>query len=46
MPQRSSALPGWFVKVVNEVIKDLEQVAAYFDDVIGSDPIAYVPAIR
>ena len=28
MPQGSSALPGWFVKVINEVIKDLKQVAA------------------
>ena len=31
MPQGSSASPGWFVKVINEVIKDLKQVAAYLD---------------
>ena len=27
MPQGSSASPGWFVKVMNEVVKGLEQVA-------------------
>ena len=32
MPQGSSASPGWFVKVVNEVIRGLGQVAAYLDD--------------
>ena len=37
MPQGSSASPGWFVKVFNEVIKDLKQVAAYLDDVIVFD---------
>ena len=48
MPQDSSALPGWFVKVINEVIKDLNQVAAYLDDVIvfDSDPIAHVQTIH
>ena len=48
MPQGSSALPGWFVKVINEVIKDLKQVVAYLDDVIvfDSDPIAHVQMIR
>ena len=48
MPQGSSASPGWFVKVINEVIKDLKQVAAYLDDVIvfDSDPIAHVQTIR
>ena len=47
MPQGSSALPGWFVKVINEVIKDLEQVAAYLDDVIvfDSDPVSHVRTI-
>ena len=41
MPQDSSALPGWFVKVINEVIKGLKQVVAYLDNVIvfDSDPI-------
>ena len=34
MPQGSSASPGWFVKVINEVIKNLKQVAPYLDDVI------------
>ena len=40
MPQGSSASPDWFVKVVNEVIKGLAQVAAYLDDgmVFSSDP--------
>ena len=48
MPQGSSGLPGWFVKVINEVIKDLNQVAAYLDDVIvfDSDPIAHVQTIH
>ena len=48
MPQGSNASPGWFVKVINEVIKGLEQVAAYLDDVIvfGSDPTAHVKNIR
>ena len=41
MSQGSSALPGWFVKVINEVIKGLKQVVAYLDNVIvfDSDPI-------
>ena len=44
MPQCSGASPGWFVKGFNEVIKGLEQVAAYLDDVIvfDSDPTAHV----
>ena len=48
MPQGSSASQGWFVKVINEVIKGLKQVAAYLDDVIvfDSDPIAHVQTIR
>ena len=48
MPQSSSGSPGWFVKVINEVIKGLKQVAAYLDDVIvfDSDPIAHVQTIR
>ena len=29
MPQGSSASPGWFVKIINEVTKGLKQVAAY-----------------
>ena len=48
MPQGSSASPGWFVKVINEVTKGLEQVAAYLDDVIvfDSDPWTHVKTIR
>ena len=48
MPQGSSASPGWFVKVINEVIKGLAQVAAYLDDVIVfvSDPAAHAKTIR
>ena len=34
MPQGSGALPGWLVKVINDVIKSLKQVAAYLDYVI------------
>ena len=48
MPQASRASPGWFDKVFNEVIKGLEQVAAYLDDVIvfDSDPTAHVKTMR
>ena len=48
MPQGSSASPGWFVKVINEVIKGLKQDGAYLDDVnvFDSDPIAHVQTIR
>ena len=48
MPQGSNASPGWFVKVINEVIEGLAQVAAYLNDVIGfdSDPTAHVKTIR
>ena len=48
MPQSSRASPGWFVKVVNEGIKGLEQVAAYLDDVVvfASDPTAHVKIMR
>ena len=38
MPQGSSGVPGWFVKVINEAIKSLATVAAYLDDVIVFDP--------
>ena len=38
MPQGSSGSPGWFVNVINEVIKGLERVAAYLDDIIVYDP--------
>ena len=48
VPQGRSTSPGWFVTVINEVIKDLKQVAAHLDDVIvfDSDPIAHVQTIR
>ena len=48
MPQGSGAAPGWFVKVINEVIKDLDRVAAYVDDVIvfDPDPAAHFANIR
>ena len=48
MPHGSSALPGWFVKVINEVIKGLKQVEAYLDDAIvfDSDPVEHVRTTR
>ena len=48
MPRGSSASPGWFLKVTNEVIKGLAQVVAYLHDVIvfDSDPTAHVKTIR
>ena len=47
MPQGSSASPGWFVKDINEVIKGLEQVAAYCDKMIfDSDRTAHVKTMR
>ena len=48
MHQGSSASSGWFIIVINEVIKDLKQVASYLDDVIvfDSDPVAHVWTIR
>ena len=48
MPQGSSASPRWFVKVINEVIKCLKQVAAYLHGIIvvDSDAIAHVKTIR
>ena len=41
-------LPGWFVKVIVEVMKGLAQVATYLDDVIvfDSDPTAHVKTVR
>ena len=48
IPKGSSAAPGWFVKVINEVIKGLANVVAYLDDVIAFDldPSAHVLTIR
>ena len=47
IPYGSSASPGWFVKVINEVINNLKQVAAYLNGVIvfDSDPVAHVRTI-
>ena len=42
MPQGSNASPGWFVKVINEVTKDLKQVAAF----TSTMPIAHIQTIR
>ena len=48
MIQDSSASPGWFVKVINKVIKDFQQVAPYLDGVVvfDSDPIVHVQTSR
>lgn len=48
MPQDSNAAPGRFVKVISEVIKNLDRVAAYLDDVVVfyPDPMAHVANIR
>ena len=47
MPQGSSTSPGWFFTVINEVIKNLKQVATYLYDVVvfNSDPVAHVRTI-
>ena len=44
MPQGSSTSPGRLVKVIDEVIKNLNQVVAYVDDVImfDSDTVVHV----
>ena len=48
MPQGCSSSPGWFLKLINEIIKGLARVAAYLDDVIvfDSDPSANVKTVR
>ena len=48
MAQGSSASPGRFVKVINEVIKGLKQVEAYLDDVIvfDFDLVAHVRTVH
>ena len=47
MPPGGSASAGWLVKVNNEVIMDLKEVAAYLNDVIvfDSDAVAHVRTI-
>lgn len=52
MPQSSRTMPGWFVRVIDEVINEvvncLERVVAYLDGVIvfDSDPSDHVLNIR
>ena len=46
MPQGISAVPGWFIKGIDEGIKDLDRVAAYLDDVIVYDPYPAVDVIN
>ena len=48
MPQGSSAAPGWFATVINKVIKGLDHVAAYLDDVIvfDADPSLHVANMK
>ena len=48
MPPGSRSSPGWLVKVINEVVKGLEQVVACLDDLVvfDSDPTAHVKTIR
>ena len=48
MPHDMGDSPGRFVKVINEVIRDLKHAAAYLDDgiVFDSDPIPHVLTIR
>ena len=43
VPQGISASPGWLVKVLSQVPKGLELVAAYLDDVIVLDPDPSTP---
>lgn len=48
MPQERNAAPGWFVKVIDEGTKGLNNVTAYLDDVIvfNENPNSYVLFIR
>ena len=48
LPMGSAAAPGWFCKVINEVIKGLHSVASYMDDLIvfDTDPASHVASIR
>ncbi|CAB1110070.1 unnamed protein product [Ectocarpus sp. CCAP 1310/34] len=48
MPQGSSVAPSWFTMVINEVVKGLDHVLAYLDDVIvfDADPGHRVANIR
>ncbi|CAB1103024.1 unnamed protein product [Ectocarpus sp. CCAP 1310/34] len=48
IPLTASAAPGWFCKVVNEVIKNLRGVASYLDDLIvfAETSTAHVATIR
>ncbi|CAB1097244.1 unnamed protein product [Ectocarpus sp. CCAP 1310/34] len=48
MPQGSSTAPGWFCKVVNEVIRTVRGAASYLDDLIVFDdtPANHVGTMR
>ncbi|CAB1103025.1 unnamed protein product [Ectocarpus sp. CCAP 1310/34] len=48
MPHGSSVAPSWFTMVINEVVKGLDHVLAYLDDVIvfDADPVHHVANIR
>ena len=47
-PMGASRSPGWFVKVLNDVIQGLEGVEAYLDDVVEYDstPAQHVASLR
>ena len=48
MPMGASQSPGWFVKVINEVINGLPGLEAYLDDVVKFDenPAQHVAGMR
>eukprot|EP00752_Nemacystus_decipiens_P016839 g15071.t1 len=48
MPQGASQSPGWYMRVINEVIQNLERVLAYLDDVIvhDTDPASHIANLR
>lgn len=48
MPQGNNGTPLLFIKVIIEVIKDIDRIAAYLDEVIvfDPDPKAHVANIR
>ncbi len=48
MPQGASQSPGWYMRVINEVIQNLERVLAYMDDVIvhDTDPASHIANLR
>ena len=48
LPQGASQSRGWFMRVINEVIGNLERVLAYLDDVIvhDKDPASHIVNLR